>query len=110
MKQSEHLALFLTGLARGDRALIAEGLADVLVEPRRAALIPGFAEVKAAALAHGALGASISGAGPTVFGWFEDRARADGATRAMQAAFAGAGLASDALVSPINGPRAEVLA
>lgn len=110
VKQSEHLALFLTGLARGDRALIAEGLADVLVEPRRAALIPGFAEVKAAALAHGALGASISGAGPTVFGWFEDRAQATAATRAMQAAFAQAGFASDALVSPINGPRAEVVA
>ncbi|MBW8823223.1 MAG: homoserine kinase [Xanthomonadales bacterium] len=110
VRQSEHLALFLTGLARGDRDLIAEGLADVLVEPRRAGLIPGFAEVKAAALAHGALGASISGAGPTVFGWFEDRAQAAAAIRAMQAAFAQAGFASDALVSPINGPRAEVIA
>ncbi len=110
VKQSEHLALFLTGLALGDRALIAEGLADVLVEPRRAALIPGFVEVKTAALAHGALGASISGAGPTVFGWFDDRAQATAATQAMQAAFAQAGFASDALVSPINGPRAEVVA
>ena len=110
VKQSEHLALFLTGLARGDRALIAEGLADVRVEPRRAALIPGFADVKAAALAHGALGASISGAGPTVFGWFEDRTQANAATRAMQAAFEQAGFASDALVSPVNGPRAEVVA
>lgn len=110
VKQSEHLALFLTGLARADRALIAEGLADVLVEPRRAALIPGFIEVKTAALAHGALGASISGAGPTVFGWFHDRAQAAAATPAMQAAFARAGFASDALVSPINGPRAEVIA
>lgn len=109
VKQSEHLALFLTGLARGDRALIAEGLADVLVEPRRAALIPGFVEVKAAALAHGALGASISGAGPTVFGWFDDHAQAVAATRAMQAAFAQAGFESDAVVSPINGPRAEVI-
>ena len=110
VKQSEHLALFLTGLARGDRALIAEGLNDVLVEPRRSALIPGFADVKAAALAHGALGASISGAGPTVFGWFADRGRAVAATQAMQAAFAHADLASDALVSPINGPRAECIA
>ncbi|PNS08485.1 homoserine kinase [Solilutibacter silvestris] len=110
VKQSEHLALFLTGLARGDRALIAEGLNDVLVEPRRAALIPGFAEVKAAALAHGALGASISGAGPTVFGWFGSHAQASVAAQAMQAAFARVGLDSDALLSPINGPRAELVA
>jgi homoserine kinase len=110
VQQSEHLALFLTGLARGDRALIAAGLCDVLVEPRRAPLIPGFAQVQAAALAHDALGASISGAGPTVFGWFDTAAQAETAARAMQAAFADAGLDSDAHVSPVNGPRAEVVA
>jgi len=110
VQQSEHLALFLTGLARADLALIAEGLRDVLVEPRRAALIPGFAEVKAAALAHGALGASISGAGPTVFGWFASADEASWAAHAMQVAFAGAGLESDVYVSPVNGPRAELVA
>ena len=109
VRQSEHLALFLTGLARNDRALIAEGLRDVLVEPRRAVLIPGFAQVQAAAMACGALGASISGAGPTVFGWFDQQAQASDAARAMQAAFADVGLESTAHVSPINGPRAEVL-
>jgi hypothetical protein len=46
---------------------------DVLVEPRRAPLIAGFAAVKQAALDAGAMGASISGAGPSVFAWFEDR-------------------------------------
>jgi homoserine kinase len=110
VQQSEYLALFLTGLARDDRTLIAEGLRDGLVEPRRAALIPGFADVKAAALAHGALGASISGAGPTVFGWFHNADEASWAAHAMQVAFAGAGLDSDAYVSPVNGPRAEVVA
>lgn len=110
VQQSEHLALFLTGLARGDRALIAAGLRDVLVEPRRAALIPGFAQVKEAALAHGALGASISGAGPTVFGWFDTANEASWAGHAMQVAFAGVGLDSDVYISPVNGPRAEVVA
>lgn len=109
VRQSEHLALFLTGLARNDRVLIAEGLRDVLVEPRRAELIPGFAQVQAAAMAGGALGASISGAGPTVFGWFHEQAQAIEAARAMQAAFADARLTSVAHISPINGPRAEVL-
>jgi homoserine kinase len=108
--QSAHLALFLTGLARGDRDIVAEGLRDVLVEPRRAALIPGFAQVKQAALDAHALGASISGAGPTVFGWFDTRAQADAGGAAMVAAFAGAGLESRAYVSPVNGPRAELIA
>lgn len=110
VRQSTHLALFLTGLARGDRELVRAGLRDVLVEPRRAPLIPGFAQVREAALAHGALGASISGGGPTVFGWFDDRAAASAAAEAMRAAFAAAGLDSQAYVSPVNGPRAELLA
>ncbi|QSX79983.1 homoserine kinase [Agrilutibacter solisilvae] len=109
VRQSEHLALFLTGLARGDRTLIAQGLRDVLVEPRRAPLIPGFAQVQAAALDHGALGASISGAGPTVFGWFDTQAQAHEAALAMQAAFAQVDLPSDMHVSPVNGPRAELV-
>ena len=107
--QSTHLALVLAGCYRGDAALVRDGLADVLVEPRRAPLIPGFAQVKQAALDHGAFGASISGAGPSVFGWFEDRASAEAAAQDMRKAFADAGHASDALVAPIDGPAARVL-
>ena len=66
-------------------------------------------EPVAAALAHGALGASISGAGPSVFGWFVDVATANSGAAAMQAAFADAGLASRAWVSPVDGPRAELV-
>src|SRR3546814_8690509 len=77
VEQSTHLALFLTGLQWGDTALFREGLHDVLVEPRRAPLIPGFTQVKAAALDHGALGASISGGGPSVFAWFASKADAE---------------------------------
>lgn len=108
--QSAHLALFLTGLQRADAELIREGLHDLLVEPRRAALIPGFAAVKTAALDHRALGASISGAGPSVFAWFASRADAEAVAPAMRAAFADAGYDSQAYVSPVAGPRAEVLA
>lgn len=108
--QSTHLALFLTGCQRGDAELVRAGLSDVLVEPRRAALIPGFAAVKSAALAAGALGASISGAGPSVFAWFEHRAAAEQAGSAMRTAFADVGLDSTLYVAPINSPGAEVLA
>lgn len=110
VEQSAHLALFLTGLQRGDANMIRDGLHDVLVEPRRAPLIPGFAQVKAAALDHGALGASISGSGPSVFAWFASRTQADAAAPAMRGAFVDAGVDARAYVSPVAGPRAELLA
>lgn len=110
VEQSTHLALFLTGLQRGDIALIRDGLHDVLVEPRRASLIPGFVEVKAAALANDALGASISGAGPSVFAWFASKENAEAAAPSMRAAFVAAGYDARAYVSPVAAKRAEVLA
>lgn len=109
VRHGTHLALFLTGLARGDHELIAAGLQDILVEPRRAPLVPGFAAVKAAAMDHGALGASLSGAGPSVFGWFATRDHAARALQAMRGAFADAGLDSEGWVGPVNGPRAELV-
>ncbi len=108
--QSAHLALLLCGCHLGDASLVRAGLADVLIEPRRAPLIPGFARVKQAALDHGALGASISGAGPSVFAWFDSLAAAIAAAPAMRAGFAEAGLASESFVSPVNGPAASLVA
>ena len=108
--QSGNLALVLAGCDRGDADLVRAGLADVLVEPRRAALIPGFHAVKQAALDHDAMGAAISGAGPSVFAWFENRTAAEAAAPAMCGAFEQAGFASRAWVSPVNGPAAMVLA
>jgi homoserine kinase len=108
--QSANLALVLAGCHRNDVELIRAGLRDVLVEPRRAKLISGFAAVKQAALDAGALGASISGAGPSVFAWCADKATADIAATRMRIAFAKAGVDSDAWVSPVAGPAAEVIA
>jgi len=107
--QSSNLALVLAGCYRSDAALVREGLKDVLVEPRRAPLIPNFARVKQAALDHHALGASISGAGPSVFGWYENRADAEAASASMQAAFAEVALDSDGWVSPVDGPAASLV-
>ena len=109
VRHGTHLALFLTGLARGDLELVAAGLRDTLVEPRRAALVPGFAQVKAAAMDHGALGSSLSGAGPSVFGWFASREEAAAALVAMRGAFGMVGLDSEGWVGPVNGPRAELV-
>ena len=107
--QSANLALVLAGCHAGDAQLVRAGLKDVLVEPRRSPLIVGFDAAKQAALQAGALGASISGAGPSVFGWFESRAQAEAAAPAIQAAFAAAGFDSQAWVSPLNSPAAKVL-
>ena len=107
--QSTHLALLLAGCHAGDAELVRAGLRDVLVEPRRAPLIPGFAAVQSAAMDHGAMGASISGAGPSVFAWFESRLAAEAAAPAMRAAFAQAGFDSRCFVSPVAAPGAGLL-
>lgn len=108
VEQSEGLALVLAGCYGKDAALIRRGLRDVLVEPRRAPLIPGFAGVQRAALDAGALGASISGAGPSVFAWCESRATAERAAAAMAAAFGAVDLAADTFVARVDGPAARV--
>ncbi|MGV8959073.1 MAG: homoserine kinase [Stenotrophomonas sp.] len=107
--QSANLALVLTGCHHADASLVRAGLADVIVEPRRAPLIGGFAHAKRALLDAGAMGASISGAGPSVFGWFETRAAATAALAPVQAAFAAAGFDSQGWVSPLNSPAARLL-
>ncbi|HET9047796.1 MAG TPA: homoserine kinase [Chiayiivirga sp.] len=109
VRQSANLAQVLVGCMKGDEQLVRAGFADVLVEPRRAPLIPGFSEVKQAAIDADAIGASISGAGPSVFAWFAQREAAERAVAPMQAAFAHAGFASRSYVSPVSGPRAEVV-
>jgi len=69
-----HGALLVLGLARGDWDLVARGLQDRLHEPHRAHLYPRSAALRARAAGLGALGATISGAGPTVLVWcLQDR-------------------------------------
>lgn len=77
-----------------DPALFARSVSDVLVEPARAKLIPGFEDVKNAAMARGALGCSISGSGPTVFAAVLTDGPADRIGEAMKKAFKKNGLES----------------
>jgi homoserine kinase len=106
--QQANLAGFLAGCFTNDIALIRESLLDVVIEPQRQVLIPGFAEVKRAALAAGALGGSISGAGPTVFAWV-DEADAEKVRLNMVEAFTRHGLESDSWVSTIDRVGARVV-
>ena len=64
-----HAALLTLGLARGELDLIGRGLHDRLHQPRRASLFPRSAELVERAGELGALGATISGAGPSVLVW-----------------------------------------
>jgi homoserine kinase len=64
-----HPGLLVLGLARGDLGLVARGLGDRLHQPRRAHLYPRSWELVQQAKELGALGATISGAGPTVLVW-----------------------------------------
>jgi len=71
-----HGALLMLGLAAGDPQLVARGLGDLLHQPYRAHLYPRSAELLRSATELGALGATISGAGPTVLVWVERSAAA----------------------------------
>lgn len=106
--QSANLAGFIAGCYTGDLALIRDALNDVLIEPQRAKLIPGFAEVKQAALGLGALGCSISGAGPSVFAWCEEP-QAPAICAAMVRAFAAQGLECDPWIAAIDGDGARIV-
>lgn len=106
--QSANLAGFLTGCFTGDLRLIRESLEDVIIEPQRKVLIPGFDAVKQAAMSHGALGCSISGAGPTIFAWCEE-ADAPAIRDGMVAAFAAHGLGTDAWISTLDPHGARIV-
>jgi homoserine kinase len=84
-----HLASLVYALTVGDLDLLQRSLVDHIAEPRRAGLIPGFAEAKRAATETGALGASISGAGPAVFALCHTLEVAKAVGAAMVAAFRG---------------------
>ncbi len=107
VSQWGNLAALVASLYAGDLALMGRSLHDLVAEPVRAVLIPGFAAVKEAALQAGAIGCSISGAGPAVFALAASLARARAVAETMRRAFADAGLTAAAYVSEISraGPK-----
>jgi homoserine kinase len=92
----------VAGLMTSDFELVGRSLVDVVAEPYRASLIPGFEKVRDAARMAGALGCGISGAGPAVFALCRGDDDAFHAALAMQAAFRGEGLSARRYVSSVN--------
>ena len=99
----------IAGLWQCDFDLIGRSMEDVIVEPIRSLLIPGFSNVKSAALEAGALGCGISGSGPSLFALSKDWAIAHQVGKAMTAAFEHIGIGSEVYVSKINKQGASVV-
>ncbi len=85
VRQTGNAAGLIAGLLTSNFGLIGRALEDVIAEPTRGPMIPGFLEMKAAARDAGALGCSISGSGPSVFALTVSREGARAAGEAMAA-------------------------
>ena len=90
--QLAQVAAIISACHSGDLALLGRAMDDRIAEPARTPLLPGFADAKISAIDAGALGVSISGAGPTAFALCDSEATASKIAQAMQSAYARAGL------------------
>jgi homoserine kinase len=87
VKQWGNIAGLVAGLMKEDYDLISRSLEDVIIEPVRSVLIPGFNEVKKKCLQAGALGGGISGSGPSIFMLSADVSIAEKVAQEMEAVF-----------------------
>ena len=85
-------AAIVAGFMKKDPKLIGDSIKDVIVEPARQHMIPGFAKVKENALKAGALGVTISGAGPSIIAFSESSADLKRISLAMSKGFASANI------------------
>jgi len=97
----------VAGLLKRDYELIGRSLQDVIAEPLRSKLIPGFSEIKKAAMNAGALGCSISGSGPAIFALSKSKNTAYNVGQSMKDACEAKGIDNNIYISEINneGPR-----
>lgn len=109
VEQSANLAGFIAGCYRNDLELIRRSLADMLIEPHRAPLIPGFSEVCSRARESGALGCSISGSGPSVFAWCHPPETVESVEDAMMEAFRDEGIEAGSWTSTVDGKGARLV-
>lgn len=106
--QTANLAGFISGCYTDDLDMIRASFEDVIIEKQRSQLIPGFDSVRKSALENGALGCTISGAGPTLFAWALE-SDAENVRAAMVAAFKASGLAVDDWIISIQTTGAHVV-
>ncbi|WP_026462134.1 homoserine kinase [Adhaeribacter aquaticus] len=104
-----NIAGLIAGLMKGDHALIGRSLTDVIIEPIRSMLIPGYDAVKEAAMQAGALGGSISGSGPSMFALSSSEETAIKVAKAMKETFSKYEIENHSYVSKINKQGPKVL-
>ena len=108
IKQWGNIAGLVAGLMKGDYDLIGRSLEDVIIEPVRSILIPGFDELKKACKAAGALGGGISGSGPSIFFLSKERDTALAVEQEMKKLYEGLALAHHTYVTTINQKGVEI--
>ena len=104
-----NLGGFITGLYTNDYDLLGRSLDDVIIEPLRSILIPKFEEVKAAAITNGALGAGISGSGPSIFALSKGKETAEKVAKAIEKIYSPTGITFDIHVASINDKGVTVI-
>jgi homoserine kinase len=102
IRQWGNIAGLVAGLLQKDYELIGRSLEDVLVEPVRSILIPGFDEIKKRSLEAGALGGGISGSGPSIFMLSKDEATARAVEKEMRQVYEKLSLDHHTYVTTIN--------
>jgi homoserine kinase len=107
--QTGNAAALVTGLITGDMALIGRSLTDAIAEPHRKKLIPGYDNVREAAMDAGALGFNISGSGPSLFAMSAGRERAERIGERVKKVFNGSGIECDIYISEISAEGARVI-
>ncbi|MBC7418835.1 MAG: homoserine kinase [Pedobacter sp.] len=102
-----NVAGLVSGLFMQDFELIGRSMKDVLIEPTRSILIPGFDDLRKIAMDIGAIGFGISGSGPSVFALTKDKETADKIVEEQQRYLNGLDINSKVFVSAVNaeGPR-----
>ena len=109
VRQSANLAGFISALYTEDYELLSRSLVDVIAEPYRKKLIPYFDDVKTAALQHGALGAGISGSGPSIFAVSKGIEAAKKVTEAMKNIYQNTSVDFYSYTSSINKQGIKIL-
>ncbi len=110
IKQWGNIAGLVAGLMKGDYDLIGRSLEDVIIEPVRSILIPGFDELKMACKAAGALGGGISGSGPSIFMLSRTSEIAIAVEQEMHELYAEMNLPHHTYVTTINQTGVEIVA
>ncbi|MCE1188730.1 MAG: homoserine kinase [Ignavibacteria bacterium] len=109
VRQAANSAILTAGLLLQDSEMIRSAIEDVFAEPYRKSLIPGYDEVRLAAMQYNALGFNISGSGPTVFALFANEPDARAAAVFMEQPFLAKGFKVDLIISEINPQGSQVL-